>query len=296
MMRALSRFASAFLTRWSDARCTSRAAALSFYAAFSLGPILVIVVTVGSLLADTSALTASILSEIEHLVGEQGRALAQAMLENAQSSSRGLYALVAAGALLVGATTAFAELKDSLDDIFKNDRPPEKAALWQLLRTRLLSLGLVMTLAFLMLVALVANAALSAGAGVIAGYIGTDDERLLKILSEVATIAGTYVLFTAIYKLLPARHLSWKRSLSAAAFTTVLFNAGRIAIGLYLGHSDVAKSFGPAGSLAIVLLWVDYAALAFLAGAVLASQAPVLHELWRLFGARSSRGGAHATR
>ena len=172
-MSALSRFGSAFLARWSDARCTSRAAALSFYAAFSLGPILIIVVTVGSLLADTSTLTASILSEIEHLVGEQGRALAQAMLENAQSSPRGLYALVASGALLVGATTAFAELKDSLDDIFKNNRPPEKAALWQLLRTRLLSFGLVLTLAFLMLVALVANAALSAGAGVVAGYIGS---------------------------------------------------------------------------------------------------------------------------
>ena len=112
-MSAVSRFGSAFLTRWSDARCTSRAAALSFYAAFSLGPILIIVVAVGSLLADTSALTASILSEIEHLVGEQGRALAQAMLESAQSSPRGLYALVASGALLIGATTAFAELKDA---------------------------------------------------------------------------------------------------------------------------------------------------------------------------------------
>ena len=289
-MPALSRIGSAFLTRWSDARCTSRAAALSFYAAFSLGPILIIVVTVGSLLADTSALTASILSEIEHLVGEQGRALEQAMLENAQSSPRGLYAVVASGALLIGATTAFAELKDSLDDIFKNNRPPEKAALWQLLRTRLLSLGLVMTLALPMLIALVANAALSAGAGVIAGYIGIDDERLLMILSEVATIAGTYLLFTVIYKLLPARHLSWKRSLAAAAFTPVLFNVGRIAIGLSLGRTDVAKWFGPAGSLAILLVWVDYAALAFLAGAVLASQASVLKELWRLFSAQSSRG------
>ena len=133
--------------------------------------------------------------------------------------------------------------------------------------------------------------------GVIAKYIGTDDERLLMILTEVVTIAGTCLLFTVIYKRCRRVTCRAKRSLAAAAFTTVLFNVGRIAIGLYLGHTDVAKSFGPAGSLAILLVWVDYAALALLrVGAVMASQASVLKELWRLFGARCvARAPAPAT-
>ena len=294
MQAAVKRFGNAFLSRWSDARCTSRAAALSFYAAFSLGPILIIAVKVGSLVANTSTLTAAILAEIGDLMGDDGRALAQSLLDNAQSSTSGLYALIASAVLLVAATTAFAELKDSLDDIFKSARPPEKTALWQLLRTRLLSLGLVMTTAFLMLVALVANAALSVGAGAVAGLVGYSDDKILKLLGEAVTIAGTFLLFTFIYKLLPARRLSWRRSLSAAGFTTVLFTLGRMVIGVYLGHADVARSFSAAGSLAILLVWVDYAALAFLAGAVLASQAPVLSEIWRVGGARSR--GAHAVR
>lgn len=271
--------ASAILSRWSKARCMSRAAALSFYAVFSLGPILVIVVTAGSFLAGSSAFTASLLYEIGHLMGDDGRALAVSMLESASSSKGGWFALGASVLLLFSATTAFAELKDGLDDIFGAPRVTEQAALWKLLRTRLLSFGLVLALALVLIALLISNAILTAGAGVVASYVGADVEQLLRLAGEAATIAGTFVLFAATYKLLPAERLSWKKSLIAAAITTALFHAGRYAVAVYMGHVDVGRGFGAAGSLAIVLLWVNYTALAFLAGAVLASEWATLLEL-----------------
>jgi membrane protein len=263
----------AFLARWSESHCTSRAAALSFYSVFSLAPILVIILTVGSTFVDTGLLGNALLAEVERLIGSDGRVLVAAMLETARQRTSGSYAIIAVIVVLVGATTAFAELKDALDDILRAGIPEEQS-LWQTIRTRLLSFGLVLTLAFLLLVALIANAAIRAATSFAATRMGWESSVLLGVASETATIAGAFLLFFAIFSLLPEPRLSRYRSLLAALLTTGLFTLGRIGIGAYLGHSNVALVFGAAGSLAIVLLWVYYAALTFLAGAVLASVLP----------------------
>jgi hypothetical protein len=151
----------AFMARWSESRCTSRAAALSFYSAFSLAPILVIVLTAGSTFVDAGLLGSALLGEVERLMGNQGKVLVSAMLETARQRTSGSYAIVAGFIVLVGATTAFAELKDALDDILRAGMPGDRSV-WQTLRARLLSFGLVLTLAFLLLVALIANAAIRA--------------------------------------------------------------------------------------------------------------------------------------
>ncbi|HET9044862.1 MAG TPA: YihY/virulence factor BrkB family protein [Burkholderiales bacterium] len=271
LWNALTRLASA----WSEDRCGRKAAAVAYYTAFSLAPILVIVLAVAGLLVETTALSAAILDQIRMLIGEPGAALLGDLLAGSTRKDEGGWAALAAFvALLVGATTAFAELKDSLDEIFQVERR-SPTGLWGLLRARLLSFGLVLVLAFLLLVSLAVNAVLAVISTRVIG-IGTETGWLVTGLSWIATLVVVLGLFAAIYKLLPEAQLAWRDVLLAAGVTALLFMVGRLAIGAYLGNSAPASAFGAAGSLAVLLLWVFYSASIFFIGA----------EITRLFIAR----------
>ncbi len=271
LRNALTRLASA----WSEDRCGRKAAAVAYYTAFSLAPILVIVLAVAGLLVETTALSAAILDQIRMLIGEPGAALLGDLLAGSTRKDEGGWAALAAFvALLVGATTAFAELKDSLDEIFQVERR-SPTGLWGLLRARLLSFGLVLVLAFLLLVSLAVNAVLAVISTRVIG-IGTETGWLVTGLSWIATLVVVLGLFAAIYKLLPEAQLAWRDVLLAAGVTALLFMVGRLAIGAYLGNSAPASAFGAAGSLAVLLLWVFYSASIFFIGA----------EITRLFIAR----------
>ena len=271
LRNALTRLASA----WSEDRCGRKAAAVAYYTAFSLAPILVIVLAVAGLLVETTALSAAILDQIRMLIGEPGAALLGDLLAGSTRKDEGGWAALAAFvALLVGATTAFAELKDSLDEIFQVERR-SPTGLWGLLRARLLSFGLVLVLAFLLLVSLAVNAVLAVISTRVIG-IGTETGWLVTGLSWIATLVVVLGLFAAIYKLLPEARLAWRDVLLAAGVTALLFMVGRLAIGAYLGNSAPASAFGAAGSLAVLLLWVFYSASIFFIGA----------EITRLFIAR----------
>jgi membrane protein len=174
-----------------------------------------------------------------------------------------LAAALALFALLVGATTAFAELKDGLDELFCGARVvPE--GVWATLRARLVSFGMVLVLAFLLLVSLAVNAALAV---LSESVLGADSAAALRWLSWAATLFVVAGLFAAIYKLLPDAELAWRDALLGASVTAALFLVGRFAIGLYLGNSAPASAFGAAGSLAVLLLWVYYSASVFFLGA-----------------------------
>lgn len=268
--QALSLLAAA----WSEDRCSRKAAALAYYTVFSLAPILVIVLAVAGLLVDAGTLREAILDQARMLIGEPGAVLLADLLQASNSATRGgLAAALAVLALLIGATTAFAELKDSLDELFGGRRPAAQG-LWGTLRARLLSFGLVLVLAFLLLVSLAVNAVLALLSSVLG--IDTDTGWALRGLSWVATLIVVVGLFAAIYKLLPDAHLAWREALIGASVTALFFVAGRFAIGLYLGNSAPASAFGAAGSLAVLLLWVYYSASIFFVGA----------EVTRLFIAR----------
>jgi membrane protein len=269
--RGLQRLAVA----WSDDRCARRAAALSYYTAFSLAPVLVIVLAVAGFVVDATTLGTAIVDQARLLIGEAGATLLEGLLRASQNGGRQGWAAAAASAvLLVGATTAFAELKDSLDELFGHQGvPPE--GLWEMLRTRLLSFGLVLVLAFLLLVSLAVNAVLA----VLSGYLFGQEGWALRAVSWVVTALVVVGTFAAIYKLLPAAHLAWRDALLGATVTTALFLGGRYLIGIYLGNSAPASAFGAAGSLAVLLLWVYYSASIFFVGA----------EVTRLFIARTAR-------
>lgn len=259
-----------FVHRWTAARCVSRAAALAYFAIFSLAPILVIVVAVGSMVVEAQALRTSLLGQVYRMVGIDGVRLVTAMLDGASEQPRGVYALVAFGILVMSATTAFSELKDALDAIL-GSTAPEKRSMMSAVCSRVMSFVLVLALALVLMLAMVANAFIRAATSATAEAFGWERIPGLTIASECVSIGGAFLLFAAIYWLLPARRMGVRAVLGAAALTTLLVTVGRMAIGMYLSHSTVSLAFGAAGSMAMVLLWTYYAALSFLAGTVVAA-------------------------
>lgn len=251
---------------WSEDRCSRKAAALAYYTVFSLAPVLVIVLAVAGSFVDAVILREAIVEQARLLVGDAGATLLGNLLEATRDTTRGgIAAAIALMVLLVGATSAFAELKDGLDELFCGARVvPE--GLWATVRARLLSFGMVLVLAFLLLVSLAVNAALATLSTTV---LGLDPESgvALRVLSWVATLVVVTGLFAAIYKLLPETDLAWRDAIAGASLTALFFLVGRFAIGLYLGNSAPASAFGAAGSLAVLLLWVYYSASIFYFGA-----------------------------
>jgi len=251
---------------WIDHRAGSKGAALAFYALFSIMPILILAIAGAGYFFGAEAAQGEIIAQVEGLVGRNGAQAIQALLADARDPASGLAAtMVASVLLLVGATSVFVELKGSLDEMWDIE-PPKGLAILVFLRTQLHSFGLVVVLAFLLLVSLVISAALA----VLERYAGgtwSSSYDILAILSWVIAFGVIASLFAVIYKVLPDAPLSWRDVWIGAAFTAGLFSLGKYMIGLYLAHSGVASSFGAAGSLIALLLWVYYSAQIFFLGA-----------------------------
>jgi membrane protein len=261
----------AAVNEWIEHRCASKGAALAYYTLFSLAPILVLVIAIAGLFYGAEAAQGQLLSELRGLMGEQSAQTIQAVLASARSKDSGVLATIIASVLLVvGATSVFAELKDSLDEIW-DVPPPKDASWWDTVRTRLLSFSLILVLAFLLMVSLVINAALNVVEDYFSGMWQTATV-LLSWLAAVISFLVIAVLFGVIYKLLPRIKLSWHDVSIGALGTAALFTLGKFIIGLYIGNSGVTSGFGAAGSLIALLLWVYYSAQIFFLGAEFARQ------------------------
>jgi membrane protein len=254
------------LISWVDHRAASKGAALAFYTLFSLTPILVLAIAVAGYVFGEEAAHGEIVAQVQGLVGPNGAQVIQALLAGARNPASGLVAtLVASVLLLLGATSVFAELKGSMDELWGIGKPC-KTAFGLLLRTRLLSFGLVLVLAFLLLVSLVVSAGLAMLERYAHGALGSST-LVLSTVSSLVSFGVIASMFAIIYKTLPDAPLSWRDVWIGAAFTAALFSLGKYVIGLYLGNSGVASSFGAAGSLIALLLWVYYSAQIFFLGA-----------------------------
>jgi len=259
------------VTEWLDHRASSKGAALAFYTLFSMAPILVLVIAVAGFFYGAEAAQGQLLTELRGLVGAQGADTIQAILAGAQNKESGMFATIVATLLLiVGATTVFSELKDSLDEIW-NVPAPQNGGVWNMVRTRLLSFGVVLVLGFLLMVSLVISAATS----IAEKYISGMWQEAAIIMGWIASGLGFLViatLFGVIYKLLPRVKLSWRDVAIGALGTAAMFTLGKFGIGLYIGNSGTTDSFGAAGSLIALLLWVYYSAQIFFLGAEFARQ------------------------
>lgn len=267
------RVVSAAIQAWIEHRAASKGAALSFYMLFSLAPILVLVISIAGLFFGAEAARGEIFAQIDDLVGSQGAAAIQEILAAThRAGGSGIAALIATGILFVGATSAFAELKGSLDDIWH--APPPAGAGWQqLLRARLLSFSIVLVLAFMLLVSLIVNAALA----VVNRFWGqlwaaSWFAPVADAISTAFSFAVVTMLFAVIFKMLPNARIAWRDVRMGAIITALLFSVGKRLIGLYLGNSAVASSYGAAGSVVALMLWVYYSAQIFFFGAELTRQ------------------------
>ncbi|MYM68197.1 YihY family inner membrane protein [Pseudoduganella sp. FT55W] len=264
------------VSEWFEHRGSSMGAALAFYTLFSLAPILVLVLAIAGWFYGPQAAQGELFAQLRGLVGAQGAEAIQLVLAGARNKEEGrLATLVASGLLLFGATTVFAELKASLDAIWQVP-PLTHGTVWDVVRTRLLSFGMVLVLAFLLMVSLVVSAALT----VLEKYWGSlwsDAGIVLTVINAAISFVVIAALFGVIFKMLPRVKLSWHDVTIGALGTAALFTLGKYAIGAYIGNSGAASSFGAAGSLIALLLWVYYSAQIFFLGAEFARQYALQH-------------------
>ena len=250
---------------WLTHRASSTGAALAFYTIFSLAPVLILSIAIAGFFFGEAAARGEIVGQIGGLVGPQGAELVQSVLQNASRPDAGLIATIfSIVTLILGANTALAELKAGLDEIW--DVPPERrTGFWYYVRTRLVSVGMILALGFLMLVSLVISAALAALERFSRGemFINT----VLIWINSLFAFVLTATLFATIYKVLPSVRLAWRDVTIGSLVTALLFTAGKFAIGVYIGNSGVASTYGAAGSVVLILIWVYYSAQILLYGA-----------------------------
>ena len=252
---------------WLDDFAPSMGAAISYYTVFSLAPLLVIVIAIAGALFGREAVTGQITGQLGSLIGTEGARFVQELIASASDTGRGVVAgTVSVVVLLVGATTVFAELQSALDRIWHVPEREKPQGIWAILRARLLSMGLILGLAFMLMVSLVAGAA-TAAMGTWVGGLMPGSEALLYALNLVMSLAFTMVLFAMIFKFMPSTPVRWRDVWIGALVTAILFEAGKLLIGLYIGKSGITESFQAAGSLVVLLAWVYYAAQIFLLGA-----------------------------
>ena len=252
---------------WSDDYAASMGAALSYYTVFSLAPLLIIVIAVAGMIFGQDAAQGEILGQLRSVMGDEGAVAVEGMLKAARHTGKSVVAtIIGAVMLLLGATAVFGELQSALDRIWQTPAPKKESGILHLLRTRVLSFGLVLGLGFLLMVSLVVSAGLSAVGKWYGGWL-EGWEVLLQAINFAVSFGIFTVLFAMIYKLMPRAKISWRDVWTGAAATSLLFSVGKVLIGLYLGKSSMASGFGAAGSLVVLLAWVYYSAQIFLLGA-----------------------------
>jgi membrane protein len=252
---------------WLDDDVPQRAAALAYYTAFSLAPLLVIAIGTAGLVFGKEAAQGRIVGQLSALVGPKGGEALQAMIASARHPEAGVAAgVVGFATLLLGASGVFGQLRGSLHAIWGVRAPG--FALKRLLADRIASFAMVLAIGFLLMVSLVFSTLLSALADATRGY--SDFWPVVAVANFVLSQALVIALFALIYRFVPDVRLAWRDVLEGALVAGVLFNVGKWAIGAYLGHSAVASAFGAAGSLVVLLVWVYYSAQILLFGAEIA--------------------------
>jgi membrane protein len=247
------------------------AAALSFYTVLSLSPLVLIVVAAAGLVWGEQPVRSELLNQIRELTGDAGAETVRTVLESTTISGQSIGSMILGIiTLLFGATTVFAQLQSSLNQIWDVKTAVKtvtrRGLLWSLIRTRLLSLTLVLAVGFLLLVSLVVSAALAAFQAYLSRAF-PGGGTLWQILNFLVSLLVISVLIAMVYRVLPDVRLDWPDVWVGAVTTSLLFGVGKFLIGLYLGRASIGSSYGAAGSLVVFLVWVYYSSLIMFFGA-----------------------------
>lgn len=253
--------------KWNEDNVPLLAAALAYYTMFSLAPLLIIVIAIAGAVYGEEAARGDIVQQIQGLVGRDGAEFIQSMIKNASKpeSGGGIATLIGVGFLIFGASGVFGQLQAALNTIWEV-KPKPGRAIKSFVQARFLSFAMVLVIGFLLLVSLVLSAAFS-GVSTYFGSFLPEALQIGRLLNFVISFALITLLFASIYKFLPDVKVPWKNLWVGSAVTALLFNIGKLLIGLYLGNSSIGSTYGAAGSLVVVLLWVFYSAQILLFGA-----------------------------
>lgn len=251
---------------FSDDKVTKLSASLAYYTIFSLGPLLFLVIHLASVFFHKDAVQGKVVEQLQAFVGRGAADQIQTIMQNASVSGSGLASIIGIAVLLVGATTVFAEMQDSMNSIWGVKAQP-KSGIVKLLMSRLLSFGIIASLVFLLLVSLTVSTLVES--------LGARLERafpdvaivVIYIVNMLLTLTVISLLFAVIFKILPDVDLSWQNAWPGAIATAILFMIGKFAISFYLSKSDVGSTYGAAGSLVILILWIYYSSIILYFGA-----------------------------
>ncbi|MGI4021395.1 MAG: YihY/virulence factor BrkB family protein [Janthinobacterium lividum] len=242
-------------------------ASLAYYTVFSLAPLLLLMISVAGAIYGKDAINNKIFGEINGLVGNDAAKQIQDMIKNVSLSGKTTSAVVIGGiTLLFGATSVFAEIQDSINTIWKVKAKPKRGWL-KLIQDRLLSSSLIVGLGFLLIVSLVVNGMVLALSGILTRFLPDITVIFVQAINLIISFLVITVLFGVIFKVLPDVKIGWKDVRSGALFTAVLFMIGRFLIGLYISTTGTGSTYGAAGSLIVILVWVYYTAAILYFGA-----------------------------
>ena len=250
--------------------CATQAAALSYYTIFSLPPLLVLILMILGALVDPQDIRGQLELQIGTLMGPSATDQIRTILQEAHQPGGGatLATVLSVVALLIGATGAFGQLQAALNRAWEVAPDPEQGGLKAFLLKRVFSFGMILSVAFLLLVSLVLSAALTAFGDALGGMLPEGvSATLLQVLNQVVSFAVIAGLFAALFKVMPDAIVSWRDACIGGAVTALLFVIGKFLIGFYLGPSNPGEAFGAAGSLAIMLVWIYYSSMILLFGA-----------------------------
>ena len=253
---------------WMEDKASQLGASLAFYSVLSIAPLVIIALSVAALVFDEKAATTQFLGQMNELVGQEGTAAIAGMIDNAKKPATGIVAtILAVATLLFGASGVFGQLQDAMNTIW--EVPPKRSdGWWSMIRSRFLSFAMVLGTGFLLLISLI----LSTGIAALGSEVGRARpglEPISHIANSVVTFLVVTVLFALIFKFLPDAKIAWRDVWIGALLTAILFTIGKTLIGLYLGKSAIGSSYGAAGSLVVLLVWIYYSAQILFFGAEL---------------------------
>lgn len=252
---------------WVASQAFIYAAALAFFTVFSIAPILVVVVTVVGLLIGESAVRGQLFEQLEGTLGPEAAGVVQTAVINSQIDQSGIWpALIGIVATIIGATTVFAQMQRSLNQIWGVAPRPSRSSLWIFAKSRMLSLTIILAIGFILLVSLLLSVALRSVMAFAEEWLPVPGWAMVGMELSLSLLVVT-LLFAAMFKILPDVLLSWRDVLLGAFITAVLFTVGRSLISIYLAYTATASAYGAAGSLALLLLWVNYSSTILLFGA-----------------------------
>jgi membrane protein len=251
-----------------DDKVMKLSASLAYYTVFSMGPLLIVIISLCGFFLGREAIEGQIYRQMDSFVGHDAALQIQQIIRNASISDQGtVAAIIGVVTLLVGATTVFAEIQDSINMIWGLKPKPRKGGIWLLVKSRLLSFGIIVSLGFLLLVSLGVTAVIEGLGGRLKAVFPDVGVVVLYVANLVITFVVITILFSAIFKVLPDARIRWRDVIAGAIATALLFMLGRFAISFYIGQSNVGTTYGTAGSLVVLLLWIYYSSVILYFGA-----------------------------